>query len=82
MNEYLVHYMDKDEKKVRVFYFLDYKNLTGKSSTWRKSSSTSMPTPRLFQPDSRGRCTAPAQRVHGLPDRRQHAQPAAVIKRS
>ena len=27
MNEYLVHYMDKDEKKVRVFYFLDYKNL-------------------------------------------------------
>lgn len=27
MNEYLVHYMDKDEKKVRVFYFLDYNNL-------------------------------------------------------
>ena len=27
MNEHLVHYMDKDEKKVRVFYFLDYKNL-------------------------------------------------------
>ena len=27
MNEYLVHYMDKDEKRVRVFYFLDYKNL-------------------------------------------------------
>lgn len=27
MNEYLVHYMDKDEKKVRTFYFLDYKNL-------------------------------------------------------
>lgn len=27
MNEYLVHYMDKDEQKVRVFYFLDYKNL-------------------------------------------------------
>lgn len=27
MNEYLVHYMDKDEKKIRVFYFLDYKNL-------------------------------------------------------
>ena len=26
MNEYLVHYMEKDEKKVRVFYFLDYKN--------------------------------------------------------
>ena len=22
MNEYLVHYMDKDEQKVRVFYFL------------------------------------------------------------
>ena len=27
MNEYLVHYMDKDEQKVRVFYFLDYKDL-------------------------------------------------------
>lgn len=27
MNEYLVHYIDKDEQKVRVFYFLDYKNL-------------------------------------------------------
>ena len=27
MNEYLLHYMDKDEQKVRVFYFLDYKNL-------------------------------------------------------
>lgn len=27
MNEYLLHYMDKDEKKVRTFYFLDYKNL-------------------------------------------------------
>ena len=27
MNEYLVHYMDKDEQKVRTFYFLDYKNL-------------------------------------------------------
>ena len=27
MNEYLVHYKDKDEQKVRVFYFLDYKDL-------------------------------------------------------
>lgn len=27
MNEYLVHYMDKDEQKVKVFYFLDYKDL-------------------------------------------------------
>lgn len=27
MNEYLVHYLDKDEQKVRTFYFLDYKNL-------------------------------------------------------
>ena len=27
MNEYLAHYMDKDENRVRVFYFLDYKNL-------------------------------------------------------
>lgn len=27
MNEYLVHYMDKDEKRVRTFYFLDYKDL-------------------------------------------------------
>ena len=27
MNEYLLHYMDKEEQKVCVFYFLDYKNL-------------------------------------------------------
>ena len=27
MNEYLVNYMDKEEQKVRVFYFLDYKDL-------------------------------------------------------
>ena len=27
MNEYLVHYKDKDEQKVRVFDFLDYKDL-------------------------------------------------------
>ncbi|MBQ8063863.1 MAG: hypothetical protein IJ720_01305 [Clostridia bacterium] len=27
MNEYLVHYKDKESKRVNVFYFVDYKNL-------------------------------------------------------
>lgn len=27
MNEYLVHYKDKETKRVSVFYFVDYKNL-------------------------------------------------------
>lgn len=26
MNEYLIHYMDKETGKNSVFYFLDYKN--------------------------------------------------------
>ncbi len=28
MNEYLLHYLDKNDGKVRPFYFVDYKDLS------------------------------------------------------